>query len=750
MNGEVVHRAAAAHAAAGTSATWLEALPHAAWLVRIDSGQVCAANQAAARLVGRPLDELPGLAPLHLASSPEDLAWWAAAAAGEASTLDSETLLTLANGSTVYARRSISVLPHAPGMPALPYAPGLPALALVLVVDVSAHWQAEGELEARLVELQATLESTADGLLVTDLSGGLRAFNRRFAQMWGLPQELLAARDDIAIGAWMQRSVCEPEAYAERLRSLAESPLQGGSDRLTLLAGAVFERVTRPLWRAGRPQGRVWAFRDLSEQVAAEERIESLSSTDTLTCLPNRRRLAALVDAASEAIAATGPGGAGGPARHDPGFALVVIDLDRFRQINASLGHAMGDRVLQHMAERLQGCLREDDRLARIGGDQFAVLLAGADARAAETTARRMLHGVAQPCSLGGATFTLTCSIGIALAPAHGRNADELTRRAEAAMRAVKQSGRANVRLHQARAEVDRRSHMLLDHAMRQALVSGRFRLMYQPQVGLADGTIVGAEALLRWRDPELGDIPPGRFIPVAEESGFIVPIGDWVLAQAVRQAALWHQQGLAVPVAVNVSALQFQQAQFVDRVASVLAVSALPPQLLELELTESILVHDADEALARLNALKRLGVSLSIDDFGTGYSSLAYLKRFPIGKLKIDRSFVSGLPADETDAGIVRAILQMARALGMSVIAEGVETEQQREFLVREGCAEMQGFLYAPALDPAAFELRCAGAAPLASSAPSASPAPPAPTAQPVPEGPRGGAGRHIRLVRG
>jgi EAL domain-containing protein (putative c-di-GMP-specific phosphodiesterase class I) len=193
----------------------------------------------------------------------------------------------------------------------------------------------------------------------------------------------------------------------------------------------------------------------------------------------------------------------------------------------------------------------------------------------------------------------------------------------------------------------------------------------------------------------------------VAEESGFIVAIGDWVLAQAVRQAALWQQRGRVVPVAVNVSALQFQQVQFVERVASVLAVSGLPAHLLELELTESILVHDAEEALARLTALKRLGVQMSIDDFGTGYSSLAYLKRFPIGKLKVDRSFVSGLPGDEVDGGIVRAILQMARALGMRVVAEGVETEQQREFLVREGCAQMQGYLYAPALDPLSFEER-------------------------------------------
>jgi EAL domain-containing protein (putative c-di-GMP-specific phosphodiesterase class I) len=253
---------------------------------------------------------------------------------------------------------------------------------------------------------------------------------------------------------------------------------------------------------------------------------------------------------------------------------------------------------------------------------------------------------------------------------------------------------------------------MRLDHAMRQALVSGRFRLNYQPQVDLETGDVVGAEALIRWRDPELGDVSPAQFIPVAEETGFIVAIGDWVLSQAMRQAALWHERGRPMPIAVNVSALQFQQAQFTDRVASMLAVSGLPPHLLALELTESILVRDADEALQRLHALSRLGVRLVIDDFGTGYSSLAYLKRFPIDKLKIDRSFVRGLPDDDSDVGIVRAILQMARALGMHVVAEGVETEPQRAFLQAEGCAQFQGFLFSPAVDSLSFERRLLGPA--------------------------------------
>ncbi|MBE0547249.1 MAG: EAL domain-containing protein, partial [Rubrivivax sp.] len=320
-----------------------------------------------------------------------------------------------------------------------------------------------------------------------------------------------------------------------------------------------------------------------------------------------------------------------------------------------------------------------------------------------------MLQVVAQPFDNDGVPFTLTCSIGIALAPSHGSTLNDLARHADTAMRAVKADGRANFRLHQLRTEVDRRQHIRLDHAMRQALASNRFRLHYQPQVSLAGGRIVGAEALLRWRDPEHGDMSPVHFIPVAEDSGFIVALGDWVLTQAVRQAALWHQRGHAVPVSINVSALQFRQSSFADRVGSVLAVSGLPAQLLELELTESILVHDADEALQRLHALAALGVRLSIDDFGTGYSSLAYLKRFPIGKLKIDRSFVTGLPADDSDAGIVCAIVQMARALGMKVIAEGVETEAQRQFLHDAGCDEFQGWLFAPALDSLSFEQRLA-----------------------------------------
>ncbi|MCY7314905.1 MAG: EAL domain-containing protein [Rubrivivax sp.] len=668
----------------------LAGMPGAAWLVDLAQQQVVAANAAAATLLARPLAQLHGASAAALSASLEDLAWWDAARAGATAPLLSDTVMTTVDGRQLHVTRSIRAVALQPRPD------GAASHALVTLTDRSAEQRTETEREALLSELQATLEATADGILVTDPGGKLRAFNRRFSEMWGLPLALLQKHDDVAVHAWMARSLADPEGYRQRLRTLDQATLLVASDRLTLLSGKVLERVTRPLVSAGRPQGRVWSFRDLTERLAAQERIQTLSCTDAMTGLANRVRLSEQVEAALVRSRTDGQA-----------LALLVVDLDRFRHINDSLGHETGDRVLMDVAQRIQRCLRQDDVMARLSGDQFAVLVHVADAAAAEAAARRVLNVVAQPCNLDSVQFTLTCSGGVALGPSHGRTADELLRHAEAAMRAVKLAGRANYRLHQARDQVDRRSHMTLDHAMRQALVSGRFRLHYQPQVRLADGRVVGAEALLRWRDPEMGDVPPSRFIPVAEESGFIVPIGDWVLSQAVRQAALWRAKGLAMPIAVNVSALQFQQAQFVDRVAAVLAVSGLPPALLELELTETILVHDADDALQRLHALARLGVRMSIDDFGTGYSSLAYLKRFPIGKLKIDRSFVSGLPGDESDAGIVRAILQMARALDMRVIAEGVETEAQRQFLHDAGCHEFQGYLFAPALDALSFEQR-------------------------------------------
>ena len=664
----------------------LDGLLEAVWLLDGQSRCVVAVNRAATQLLGRDADSLRGQSIESLASTPEDALFWLEAAHDPDATLHSDTVMPHADGRLLWVTRRISLI--STGEEGVNY-------WLIAMRDQTRQRQSEEDREALVAELKATLESTADGILVADLGGRMRSFNRRFAVLWGVPDDLLHAHpDDNALQQWMRLSVIDSAPYALRLDAIQDAPLLESKDIVYLKGGRVLERVSLPQFSRGEAVGRVFSFRDLSDVLAANQRIEELAHCDMLTGLPNRRALAERVDHA-QAVA----------RRDGAVFALLNVDLDRFKQINDTLGHSYGDRVLKDVAERLKASLREVDTVARLGGDEFALLIHQADARGAEHAARRVQEAMSRPFSFDTLSFTVTCSTGIALFPSDGGTADELMASAERAMHWVKESGRSAFRFHQPRKDVDLLSRMRLDHAMRQALQDGQFRLHYQPQIALATGQVIGAEALLRWRDPLRGEISPGEFIPVAEESGFVVPIGEWVLQQAVEQAARWLRQGLRMPVAVNVSALQFQQTQFVEQVAEVLRDAGLPPGLLELELTEGILLRDAQDALHRLEALSALGICMSIDDFGTGYSSLGYLKRFPIQRLKIDRSFIMGLPGDASDAGIVNAIIQMGRALRLQVIAEGVETEAQRDFLNRAGCDEFQGYLYAPALDPRTFE---------------------------------------------
>ena len=678
-------QASAAAAGLGAWLAMLQTLGQAAWIVDADTLSMVAVNDAAVQLLGWGGSHTPPDAPAAVAT-PEDLAFWADVQAGHHGALDSHAVCIGAGGELLHVARRISPLTTG----------GLPSHYLVQVHDRSEQVREQQQRDALLAELQATLESTNDGILVTDLDGGIRAFNQRFAAIWAMPHELLSAGHDDAVFDWMRRALADSRGYQNQLAALQAEVSAHARATLQLLSGRTIEMLTQPQVSRGRSIGRVWSFSDRTELVHADQRIEELIKTDALTGLPNRRQLRDALDAALA------------HARRDrAGFALLLVDLDRFKQINDSLGAVVGDRVLCEVGERIKTCLRQGDLLARMGGDQFALLVHTADQRGAEAAAARVLDVTGRAYAFGGNQFTLTCSIGIALFPGDGAEGGDLIRHAETAMQRAKQSGRAAFRFHQPHHDADLRERMQLDHAMRQALTAQRFRLAYQPQLDASGRTLVGAEALLRWRDPELGDVPPPQFIAVAEESGFIIALGDWVLGQAVRQAATWRAKGMPLKVAVNVSALQFQQPNFVERVAQALDGANLPAELLELELTESILVRDAGEAMQRLQALAGLGVKLSIDDFGTGYSSLAYLKRFPIDKLKIDASFVGQLPGDESDAAIVRAVIQMARALNLRVNAEGVETEPQRRFLAQEGCDEVQGFLFAPALDAYSFEQR-------------------------------------------
>ncbi|MDG0855471.1 bifunctional diguanylate cyclase/phosphodiesterase [Pelomonas puraquae] len=666
----------------------LEGLPEPAWLVDGDSLTVSVINRAALRLLGLKPERALGQSPAALCGSLEDEAFWQGASRDPFARIRSDTVLTHSDGQPRWVSRSISPV----------HTPGGARYWLVLLHDQTRRRRAEAERETLLAELRATLESTADGILVVDLSGRVRSFNRRFAKLWGLPGGLTHEPGDAGIWLSLQRVMRDGEQYRLRIEALLDAPLMRSSDVLRLADGRVLEQVSLPQMSRGEPIGRVFSFRDLSEKLAAHQRIEELGRSDVLTGAPNRR---ALADRIVQLMAAVETG------EPSPVFALLHLDLDRFKQINDTLGHSYGDRVLREVVERLRGAVGANDTLARLGGDEFALLVDGAQMFEAEAAARRVQQVLAEPFTFDTLSFTVTASCGVALYPGDGGTPDELMASAERAMHWVKESGRAGFRFHVPRKEVDLLYRMRLDHDMRQALAQGRFRLHYQPQVELGSDRVIGAEALIRWRDPQRGEISPAEFIPLAEESGFVVAIGDWVLREAVAQAAHWLSRGLRMPVAVNVSALQFQQAHFVQTVADALRESMLPASMLELELTEGVLLGDADEALKRMQALDALGVTLSIDDFGTGYSSLAYLKRFPIRRLKIDRSFVQGLPGDASDVGIANAIVQMGRALGLQVIAEGVETEAQRDFLAQAGCHEFQGFLFARPLRPDEFEQR-------------------------------------------
>lgn len=776
----------------------------AIWLVEPKTLHIVAVNSAAANLIGMPAADMLGLPAISLAVSPEDMYFWEDVAAGLVHSIHSNAMVRGADGDAIPVERKVTrVWPSADS-----------PVYWVALRDLRHERQTEEALESKVAELAATLESTDEGILVTDLQGGVRNYNQRFVQLWSLQPDLAAAVNPRAVLEFLPSQVQDPEAYAQAQDALRHDEAASRRDVWPLRNGRILECVTLPQRSHQRIRGRVYSFRDITEQRAtdltlrlaakvfaaspeavfitnaafeveqlnprcieltgaqatqlmgasargffhdpqrpdlfgeitlaleasdfwkgevwrvrdqtsvavevswvalrdakgqlcntvayfkdmterleAQRRIERLAYRDVLTGLPNRLLLGQRVEFALR-LAERGGGQ----------FAILFIDLDRFKNINDSLGHAFGDRVLIEVSDRIQRCMRDVDTLSRMGGDEFVAFLQDADAIGTEVAARRILAALARPFLVDEMNFSLGCSIGVAMYPADGQSLDELIKCADTAMYRVKERGRGNFRFYQPQMNVDLLSRMKLDHAMRRAMDSGLFRLHYQPQVALDDGRLLGAEALLRWTDPELGVVSPATFIPLAEESGFIIALGNWVMEEAVRQASAWALAGTPVVVSVNVSALQFQQPDFVGQVAQCLEASGLAAHWLELELTESILVQDANEALARLHALASLGLSLAIDDFGTGYSSLAYLKKFPISKLKIDRTFVMGLPQDESDRAIVGATLAMARALKLSVVAEGVETVAQRDYLAQLQCASFQGFLCAPGVPAAQF----------------------------------------------
>ncbi|GJL74791.1 EAL domain-containing protein [Nitrosomonas sp.] len=435
--------------------------------------------------------------------------------------------------------------------------------------------------------------------------------------------------------------------------------------------------------------------RDITERKRNEARIKYLANFDALTGLPNRAQLDSHLN---YALSLT--------KRSNGRLALMFVDIDRFKDINDTLGHSVGDAFLIEVSKRLKQALREEDTASRLGGDEFILLLPGNDARGAAQVAQKILRIISEPYTNGHYDLIVTASIGIALYPDDGADIETLSKNADIAMYRAKQEGRDGYRFFTAEMQAQATRNLQLVNALRQALESNQFQIYYQPQVSITNGHIIGAEALLRWYHPILGNVSPVEFIPVAEDSGVILPIGEWVLRSAVRQLKHWIDKGLPpIIIAVNLSAVQFRHASLLDMVTRILTEEQLAPEYLELELTEGVAMHDPLEAITVMHNLHELGIHMSIDDFGTGYSSLNYLKKFNAYKLKIDRSFVRDITTDLEDKAIVAAIISMSKRLGLQTIAEGVETNEQLTFLREQGCDEAQGYYYSKPIPADQFE---------------------------------------------
>jgi len=578
---------------------------------------------------------------------------------------------------------------------------GQPLRMVGTLVDISERVLREQRLQASEERFAKAFHSSPDAITITERdSGRYIEVNEGFTRITGYQPEEVIGRTAFDLNIW---------AYPEERRQMIERLSQNGQVLHMEMHGRHREGEIRlvdvsvqPIEINGLPCLLLTA-RDISELKAAQAQAQHLAYHDALTNLPNR---ALLMERLTQQIALL--------KRHDLRGALLFLDLDHFKHINDSLGHPVGDSVLRMVTARLEASVRLEDTVARLGGDEFVVLLSGLEGKRSEVTryvrqiAEKLRHLVAEPMLLDGHRLQVTPSIGVGLIPDHGNTPADLLKRADIALYRAKDSGRNAIQLFRSTMQEAASARLRLENDLRLALARGEFELHFQPQVDARDGKVVGAEALLRWQHPQLGPQSPAQFIQVLEESGLIVEIGGWVLAEACHFCSRLLADGLVdgerFSLCVNISPRQFRQHDFVERVANCLRDSQLPNAMLKLEITEGIVIQNIDDTVGKMLRLKKHGVSFAMDDFGTGYSSLTYLKRLPVDMLKIDQSFVRDATNDPNDAEIIRAIVAMARSLGLALIAEGVEQQDQLHFLQAQGCHLYQGYLFSRPLAQEAF----------------------------------------------
>ena len=582
---------------------------------------------------------------------------------------------------------------------------GGPMSMAVAVRDTSHRLAADAGLREALSLLSATLESTADGILVVGGDGRTASVNNQFVSMWGVPRELLATQDDDAVLGFVMDQLAEPAQFVEKIAALYADPQAESHDVLDFLDGRTFERYSRPQKVADRVVGRVWSFRDVTPARVAQDRIaqamsdlaeqaaqlKALAFQDPLTGLSNRQLFNDRLEAALR-----GPGGTA--------VDVLLLDLDDFKEVNDILGHHAGDQLLIEVGRRLRECVRPDDVVARLGGDEFVVLLAGSPAP--DAVAGRIVASLRVPLWIDGTMLRPSLSLGLASIKEDAVGASELLRRADIAMYAAKAAGKnryLRFRPEMMKSLVERTE---LEAGLRLAVDAGEIAVHYQPIVSTRSGVVVKVEALARW-ERDGGIVPPAQFIPAAERSGLIVEIGTEVLLKGCTELAPWLAEDSARALAVNVSGVQLQHGDFAELLLAVARNTGVKPRQLAVEVTESVFFHDDCHVIQQLTALRNAGVRVALDDFGTGFSSLGRLQGLPVDTLKIDQSFTSMIHTGDEKLPILSCMIAMAHGLGLTVTAEGVETEAQAEYLMKLDCDSLQGFLFSrptggPDLQPA------------------------------------------------